>query len=183
MSKEQVIIGGELFEILFDEKRVDAAVRQTFDRLVSVVANEQKIGKEVVFLVLANGGNWFAHRLFSLFEEPLHVEYALLQSYENDVQSEMNVVTFPNGDCLRNKLVVVVDDILDSGKTMVWVTEHLKTLNVKNVFSVVLCRRCGNETPTLNEPLLIENNAWVVGCGMDSNHEGRNLEAIYRKGE
>lgn len=181
MDRKQIVIQGEAYECLFDEQQVESVVRSTYKGLRTFVDNEKKDGTDVVFLVLANGGNWFSQKLFFLFNEPLRVEYALLQSYENNAQSDMNIVSFPDEKSLYGKSVVVIDDILDSGKTMQWVVEFLSTKNVKTVQSVVLCRRHGNQTPTLNEPLLIENDAWVVGCGMDSNHEGRNLGEIYRK--
>ena len=181
MNRKRIVIHDEEYECLFDGKQVEEAVLRTYKRLRTFFDEERKSGSEVIFLVLANGGNWFSQKLFSLFDEPLHVEYALLQSYENNAQSNMNIVSFPDEKSLCGKSVVVIDDILDSGKTMQWVVEYLSTKNVKTVQRVVLCRRQGNQTPALNEPLLIENDAWVVGCGMDSYHEGRNLGEIYRK--
>ena len=64
MGRKQIVIQGEVYECLFDEQRVESVVRSTYRGLRTFVDNEKKDGTDVVFLVLANGGNWFSQKLF-----------------------------------------------------------------------------------------------------------------------
>ncbi len=168
----------------FEELHSAECIIQTLENSAKNIAShytEKEIAEDVVFLILANGGNWFADKLLGYFDIPVHTEYALIKSYENDTQSDITIVSMPAKEWFKEKSVVVLDDILDTGKTMQWVQQYLKEQGAKEVSCAVLCKREGNTMNTINSPIIVPPNAWIVGCGMDTNHAGRNLPSIYRK--
>ncbi len=173
-------VHGEDFRKLIDERSISAVVCGTQSVLVATI---QKYGVEnVVFLVMANGANWFAQRLFECFgTQSLHIEYAQLVSYSGSNQTELKLVSMPQKTDVENKVVVIVEDIIDSGKTIDFVKNWLVENGVSTVEIHALCIREGNKTVTANEPLIVAVGEWLVGCGMDYFHEGRNLNCIYTK--
>lgn len=137
---------------------------------------------EATFLCLANGGNWFFNMILQgLDYVPLHIEYALLKSYDGDERKELKELTFPNMEKLRNRRIFIVDDIMDSGNTVAYVIDRLLEIGVKTINVCVLCKRESAKLGTWNDPLIVEDGKWLVGCGMDYKGMGRNLGAIYGK--
>ncbi len=179
-NMKTVNIGNDAFEELYAENIVAEQVSQSA-KTIAAHFTKKELQENVVFLILANGGNWFAERLLSKYDFPIHSEYALIKSYEDNAQSEINVISIPSDACFSGKSVIVIDDILDSGKTMQWVLQHLGKCGAKEACCAVLCKREGNPMQTINAPLIVSGNAWIAGCGMDTNHKGRNLQAIYKK--
>lgn len=179
-TMKTINIGNDVFEELYTAEFVAKNIKLSAETIASNF-NQTEIKEDVVFLILANGGNWFAERLLSHYDFPVHTEYALIKSYENNAQGNINIVSMPIDEYFKDKTVIVLDDILDTGKTMQWVLQHIKETGARNVHCAVLCKREGNLTPTMNNPLIIAGDAWIAGCGMDTNHVGRNLQSIYKK--
>ncbi len=81
---------------------------------------------------------------------------------------------------VRDKHVLVLDDILDTGNTLVHLERHFKTLGVADLRIGVLLRKLGRQVVPL-EPNYVGfeiPNAFVVGYGLDYNDEYRHLPYI-----
>ena len=80
----------------------------------------------------------------------------------------------------RVALEVLIDDILDTGRTMKHLVEHLKTLGTASVRTAVLLRKKGRQEVAI-EPDFVGfeiPNEFVVGYGLDYDDEYRNLPFI-----
>ena len=173
---ETIKIREKKFKKLVDILQIEEVVSQSQNVINSILQKDS----EVVFIVMANGANWFAQKLFSAYENTsLHIEYARLESYVGTSQANISFVSMPAEDDIQGKTVIVVEDILDSGKTMEHFKAWLLEKKVKNIHLIALCKREGNSLSTDNSPLIIAKGEWIVGCGMDYNHCGRNLKHIY----
>lgn len=170
-------IEGDEFEEVWGEDFVNSVIHDTALQLKQYPHLD-----EAVFLCLSNGGNWFFDRLLEYFPKtPLHVEYALLSSYNDGVRGEIKVLAFPAMEKLRNRRIFVVDDIMDSGNTLAYVIDNLLDIGVVAINTCVLCKRESAKLNTWNKPLIVEDGKWLVGCGMDYKGTGRNLGAVYGK--
>ncbi len=133
-----------------------------------------------------DGASVFASDLFSVQTKPrfnmhfLKVEsYCGIRSYEPSVKQ----MGFTASE-ITNKRVLIVDDILDSGKTLRFVVNHLLDMNPEGLDSCVLLQKIGNlKTCISNHPKFIGakfySNKFVVGYGMDLDGEYRNLKDIF----
>lgn len=153
-------------------------ISETIDRL----AAQLTVTNNTVFLVLMNGGAWFAHELISRFgNTPIRLEYAKLSSYNGQQQGEINVVYMPNIDW-AGKDVIVLDDICDSGSTLKCVHQLLEPLQPHSVKFVTLLSRKGHynlpQGTTLIPGIEDESGDFFVGCGLDDNGLARNLPFI-----
>ena len=165
------------FELLVSGEQLQTVVEQT----CGVV---RSLGEQVVFVVMANGANWFSQRVFANFPQTvLDIEYALLKSYSGTKRNAINAIELPDAEALQGKTVVILEDFIDSGKTIEYMMDWcLRQAGAKQVFVCPMCIREGVDAEhfnVANSPLVIEKDKWIVGCGLDYDHWGRNLSDIY----
>ena len=81
---------------------------------------------------------------------------------------------------LRGRDILLVDDILDSGRTLVALVQHMKQQGVASVRVAVLLRKFGRQSESVNPDFIgfTIPDAFVVGYGLDYNDEYRNLPFI-----
>ncbi|MCQ2958750.1 MAG: hypothetical protein MJ198_00990 [Bacteroidales bacterium] len=175
---EYLNIHGEKFFKLIGAELVDETVLHSS----KVLENELNENSGALVVVMANGANWFAQRLFQNFENlPLHIEYVRIESYSGSKQGEIEMVSMPKPEEVNGRSVIIVEDIIDSGKTMDFIQRWMYDNGASKVAIIALCRREGTLMETANIPIEIPKGEWLVGCGMDHFHEGRNLGCIYSK--
>jgi hypoxanthine phosphoribosyltransferase len=81
---------------------------------------------------------------------------------------------------LKGRHILLIDDILDTGKTLKHMVEHLRGLGTASVRTAVLMRKEGRQEVVI-EPDFVGftiPNEFVVGYGLDYNDEYRNLPFI-----
>jgi len=81
---------------------------------------------------------------------------------------------------VRDRDVLLLDDILDTGQTLDYLIRHLRGLGVASVRVAVLLRKMGRQQIPLNPDYIGFDipNAFVVGYGLDYNDEFRHLPYI-----
>ncbi len=164
-----------MYPIKYDEKTVQAAIDRVYEQISPLTEN-------TVFLVLMNGGVWFAHELFRRFHDiPLEVYYAKASSYSGKQQGELNITYMPEVDYI-GKHVIVLDDICDSGHTIEAFYNYLKAQNAASISFATLIYRVGASSLSKEIHLVsgIEDASgdFFVGCGLDDNNQARNLPYI-----
>ncbi|MBR1564708.1 MAG: hypothetical protein IJ650_05110 [Paludibacteraceae bacterium] len=163
-----------MYKIKYSKEEVSAVI----DKLAeSVVLKEN-----TVFLVLMNGGAWFAHELISRFgNTPVREEYAKVSSYAGQTRGSLKVTYLPEIDW-EGKEIIVLDDICDSGNTLNNIHAWLQTKNPADVRFITLLARKGrytlDEGVKLTAGILDESEDFFVGCGLDDNSMARNLPYV-----
>ena len=162
------------YRIKYSASEVSAAI----DRLAAGVT----LTPDTVFLVLMNGGVWFAHELIRRFgHEPVCVEYAKVSSYEGKERGRLNAAYLPQ-DGWKGKGVIVLDDICDSGNTLNSIYAWLQTKEPASIAFMTLLARKGRYRLEADMQLTagIEDDSddFFVGCGLDDNGIARNLPYI-----
>jgi hypoxanthine phosphoribosyltransferase len=81
---------------------------------------------------------------------------------------------------VRGRHVLLIDDILDTGQTLAYLSDHLRTLGTASLRVAVLLRKRGRQTISFEPDYCGFDipNAFVVGYGLDYNDEYRNLPYI-----
>lgn len=144
--------------------------------------NRDYAGKRPLFIAILNGSFMFASDLFKQLEIEAELCFIKLASYKG-MKSSGNVVTSIGlEDDLFGKDVIIVEDIVDTGKTLhnflpKLVHQQPKTLKI----AALLHKKEATAYPLTLDYIGFEiPDKFVVGYGLDYDGLGRNLKEIYQ---
>ena len=132
-------------------------------------------------MAVLNGSFVFAADLMRHITIPCEISFVKLASYEGTVSTGKVVEVMGLNEDITGRDVIIVEDIVDTGKTM---ERMLDTLGTRNPNSLHICTLL-LKPEKLKIPLNIEYaameipNDFIVGYGLDYDQEGRNLRDIY----
>ena len=161
--------------------------RATIDRSIARIAGELRAeyGRDVsppLFLTVMNGGMLFASGLAIEAGIDFEFDYLHATRYRGKTTGETLVWLHRPQTSLKGRRVLVVDDILDEGNTLVGITQWCRDQGAADVRVAVLCRkvheRCAPGAHAEHIGLEVPD-FYVYGYGMDFHEQGRNLPAIY----
>lgn len=162
-------------------KYTAAQVSEAMDKAVTRLQTEGVLTQDAVFIVLMNGGTWFASHVFDRLGEPQNeVYYVKLHSYEGTCSGSIHWDYLPEMH-LAGRDVVVLDDICDTGKTDTAFYQYLQTCNPRSVCFFTLLKRTTTRLPeeiVLHACIADDSADFFVGCGLDDNGRGRLLPYI-----
>lgn len=140
--------------------------------------------KQPLFLGILNGSFIFAADLFKHISVPATISFIKLVSYKGTSSTGTVITSIGLEENLADKDIIIVEDIVDTGKTL---TEFLPTLAKQNPKSIRICTLL-QKPEALQYPLDVDYvgfsipNKFVVGYGLDYDGLGRNYDAIYQLG-
>ncbi|QDH77987.1 hypoxanthine phosphoribosyltransferase [Echinicola soli] len=165
------------FEPYLSEEQLDVRVK-ALGRALS----EDYDGKHPLVLGILNGAFMFLSDLMKEMSVPLEVSFIKIASYEA-MQSTGNVRELVGlKEEVGNRHIIIVEDIVDTGRSMEYLIELLKEKSPASISVVSLLLKpealatdvevdyVGFEIP----------NKFVVGYGLDYDGYGRNLREIYQ---
>ena len=138
-------------------------------------------GGGIVFVCVMNGAFMFYSDLVKRIQYPIETSFLKCQSYDGLERKKISLDHIPSTD-FEGKTVFIVDDILDSGKTMKVLTRHFKKLGAKRVETVSAVYKENLDFPNhfyiYKQPEGV--NPWYIGYGMDGpKGYSRNLDTIH----
>ncbi|HMU09971.1 MAG TPA: hypoxanthine phosphoribosyltransferase [Ferruginibacter sp.] len=144
--------------------------------------NAEYAGRNPLFIAILNGSFMFASDLFKELTVDAEICFIKLASYKG-TKSTGNVVTSIGLDeSLKGRHVIIVEDIVDTGKTLY---EFLPQLTNQQPASLKIAALL-HKPEALNFPLTIDYlgfnvpNKFLLGYGLDYDGHGRNLKEIYQ---
>jgi hypoxanthine phosphoribosyltransferase len=150
---------------------------------LSAQLNQEFSDKKPVFLVMLKGAFVFATDLVRAFHQPSEVSFVRTQSYIGTQSShEVKVLLGPTPEEVYNRHVIIIEDIVDSGRTMHRFLPILKAQQPRSITLVTLLFK----PDMLVEEVKIDYVGFtippkfVVGYGLDYDGLGRNLPEIYQ---
>jgi hypoxanthine phosphoribosyltransferase len=164
----------------FREFLTEDAIQQRIEELATKINNDLA-GKDVVFLGILNGAFLFAADLFRRIDFPTRISFVKLASYQGTSSSGTIKELIGWNEDIKDKTIVVVEDIVDTGNTLERIVGELVIRKAAEVRIATMLYK--PEAYTKNIPLdyigfEIPNN-FVVGYGLDYDGFGRNLPAVY----
>jgi len=177
-----------LMEQVLDKQFKSYLEKETIQIEVERIASELNrdyTGKNPLFIAILNGSFMFASDLFKLIKVPAEICFIKLASYKG-TQSTGQVITAIGLDRdLFERDVVIIEDIVDTGKTL---TAFLPQLEHQQPRSLKICSLLHKKAAT-TYPVQIDYlgfeipDLFVVGYGLDYNGFGRNLNKIMQLAE
>ena len=161
---------------LIEASKVESRIHDLAESL-----NKKYAGKELIVVMLLKGAMIFTADICRQLSMPLHIECLNVSSYHGETTSSGTVKfldrKMPN---LKGKNVLLVDDILDTGRTLDAVSKELSKLGVASLESCVLLSKNKSRAKEISADYVgfeIEDE-FVVGYGLDYKGLYRNLPYI-----
>jgi hypoxanthine phosphoribosyltransferase len=165
------------FEIYLPEETISKRIRELANEI-----NEDYAGKRPFFVAILNGSFMFASDLFKQLTIDAELCFIKLASYKG-MKSSGNVVTSIGlDDDLFDKDVVIVEDIVDTGKTLHNFLPRLRHQQPRSLKIATLLHK----SEATQFPLTLDYigfdipDKFVVGYGLDYDGLGRNFKEIYQ---
>ena len=163
-----------MVRVLVEKEKVVERIAELGKELTSYYRN-----RELVLVMLANGGVFFAVDLARQIELDFPVDIIAAASYKNDRQGEELTFRCPPKLDLAGKSVLLVDEVLDSGNTLARTVGELKKLGASEVKTAVLVTKERERKPDALQcadwSCFSLPDVYLVGCGLDSKELCRNL--------
>lgn len=158
------------------------AVEEALDRMASAITARLADSNPLVYTVM-NGGLILAGRILPRLPFPLEVAYLHATRYGHAIQGTvLDWRVRPTLD-LRERTVLVLDDILDEGHTLNAIIGYLKDEGAAEVLSAVLVHKSHERKayPGMRADFtgLDIEDRFLFGCGMDYKGYWRNAPGIY----
>lgn len=175
--KKVIGINDKQFELLIEQEVIENEIKRIAERI-----NVELKDKKPIFIVVLNGAFMFAGELMKTVDILSEITFVRLASYQG-TSSTQNVKTVLGlNDSVKGRTVVIVEDIVDSGHTMVSLVEELKKHEPEEIKIATLLFK----PAALKQKLHLDYVAleipsdFIVGYGLDYDGFGRNLKDIYK---
>lgn len=150
----------ETIRVLLSEEEVDRRIKEVADQI-----NRDYAGKEVHLICVLKGGVFFMCELAKRITVPVSLDFMSVSSYGDDTKSSGVVRIVKDLDQpLEGKDVLIVEDIIDSGRTLYYLIDIKPERRVCDVKVDYTCFDIPDE--------------FVVGYGLDYAQKYRNLPYI-----
>lgn len=161
--------------LVFSMEEVDEAIEKVANEILQSVAQSS-----VVILCVMTGGLFFCAKLMTKLTMPVELDYVQASRYQHDLRGGSLIWTKSPALNLKNKTVVIVDDILDEGVTLKGVKEACLQLGASQVLTAVLTEKNNQIHKAISADFvgLSVPDKFVFGCGMDAYGWWRNLPEI-----
>lgn len=172
-----ITVHDKSFETFLSEK----IILQRVTELAGSI-NKDYAGKKPLFVAILNGSFMFASDLFKQLTIEAELCFIKLASYKGMKSSGKVVTSIGLEEDLFGKEVLIVEDIVDTGKTLHRFLPKLMHQQPKSLKIVTLLHKPeATEYPlTLDYVGFAIPNKFVVGYGLDYDGLGRNLKEIYQ---
>ena len=167
----------ENVRILLKEEEVDKRIAE-----VAAMINRDYAGKEVHLICILKGGVFFTCELAKRLTVPVSMDFMSVSSYGSGTESSGVVRIVKDLDeSIAGKNVLIVEDIIDSGRTLAYLIEILKQRNQE---SIHLCTLLDKPERRVKKQVKVDYTCFeipdefVVGFGLDYDQKYRNLPYI-----
>ena len=166
----------EHIKVLLSEKEVDDRIQAIGDQI-----SKDYAGKQVHLICVLKGGSFFMCELAKRISVPVSLDFMSVSSYGSDTKSSGIVKIVKDLDeSIKDKDVIVVEDIVDSGRTLSYLLEMLKDRSPGSLRLCTLLDKPDRRVVEVNVDYTGFQipDQFVVGYGLDYDQRYRNLPYI-----
>ncbi|MBE6977428.1 MAG: hypoxanthine phosphoribosyltransferase [Ruminococcaceae bacterium] len=167
----------DIERILLTEAQIKDRINQLGKELTADYA-----GKEPVFVGVLKGVVVFYADMVRAFDDHCQMDFMWISSYHGTQSSGSICVKQDVKSDLRGRHVVILEDILDTGRSLQFVVQHLKDKGAASVRICTLLDKPEGRAPGIDLRADYVGfsipNEFVVGYGLDYNEKYRNLPYV-----
>lgn len=166
----------EHVEVLLSEEEVNARIKELGEQI-----SKDYEGKNIHLICILKGASFFMCELAKRITRPVTIDFMSLSSYGSGTESAGVVkIVKDTTDPLEGRNVLVVEDIVDTGRTLKYLVELLKDRGAADVKLCALLDKPERRVVDIEADYTGFNipDEFVVGYGLDYDQKYRNLPYI-----
>lgn len=178
MQDENLVEVGNLwFKPIISEEIIKNRVNE-----MGILLSKELKDKNPLIIGVLNGCFIFMADLVRAINIPCEIAFLRIKSYEGTISSGKMEVVLPPDISFEDRTVLLVEDIVDSGKTLAYLYDMLYEAKVLSITSVALLYK----PLAIKYPIQLDHhcfsitNEFVIGYGLDYNEQGRQLNHLYQ---
>ena len=163
-------------EVLVSEEELSKKVRELGEKIT-----KDYEGKDLILVGILKGAAIFMADLARCIDLPITLEFLAVSSYGNSTESSGVVKIVKDIDTnVEGKHILVVEDIIDTGLTLSYITDNLKKRGAKSVKICTLLDKPERRKAEVSVEYrgFIIPDEFVVGYGIDYAEQYRNLPYV-----
>jgi hypoxanthine phosphoribosyltransferase len=174
---ENITIKDKTFEISISAETIQKRISELAYRI-----SHDLEGKCPLFICVLNGAFIFAADLFKRISIDAEINFIRVSSYSGTQSTGLVKSVLGMNESISGRYVILVEDIVDTGDTAVYLLDEMKKLNPEKIFFASLLLK----PKALRQEIKIDYlgfevpNDFLVGYGLDYDGIGRNYQDIYK---
>ncbi len=167
----------KVFKPFLNEGQILAAI----DNMAAEIAKDYK-DEVPIFVGVLNGAFMFVSDFLKAYQHPCEVSFVRLSSYQGLTSTGIVETLLDVPDNIEGKSVIILEDVIDTGRTLKQLVHLFSGTNVKEfkIASLFYKSEIYNGEYSIDYVGLEIPDNFIVGYGLDYNELGRNLRAVYQ---
>ena len=176
-AKPLITLHNRQFKPFLSEKEILAAVKKIADEVARDYKDEVPI-----FVGVLNGAFMFVSDFLKFYPYPCELSFVKLSSYRGLTSTGIVETLLDVPPNIKGKSVIILEDIIDTGRTLQELVHLFSNANVKDfkIASLFYKSELYNGEYPIDYFGLEIPDKFIVGYGLDYNGLGRNLRDIYQ---
>tara|TARA_B110000014_G_C20099258_1_gene576690 strand:+ start:951 stop:1454 length:504 start_codon:yes stop_codon:yes gene_type:complete len=129
--------------LILNPKEVDQKIK----RIAHQILEEYHIEKKIIFAGISKNGFLLAKHLCKEFQAHSNIKVELTEILINKEKPLSDTVSHQPKVDLKNQTVILIDDVLNSGKTLMYAASHIIDHNIRRMNTIVLIDRRHRKFP------------------------------------
>ncbi len=165
----------ENFDILINESNLDKRIEELAKEIMRDYKNE-----DLVFVGVLKGAAGFLIELAKKIKNTVEFEFIQVESYQGTESTGKIKLKQDLIDKIEGRNIIIIEDIVDTGRTLEYLREYIKKHNPKSVKVCTLLSKPSRRIVELNIDYIGFSipDEFVIGFGMDYDQKYRNLPYI-----
>lgn len=166
----------ENLKVMYKEEELQKRIKE----IAEEIDKDYKDSKEIIIISVLKGAVFFTVDLVKKMKTDIILEVMQLSSYAG-TESTGNIIVKKDLDCnIEGKDVLIVEDIIDTGRTLKFLKEYLASKNPKSLKVAVLMDKVERREVDVNVDYtgFVIPNKFIVGYGFDYDEKGRNIPYV-----
>ena len=165
----------EEIKVLINEARLDGRLEELAKQI-----EKDYDGKEILFLGVLKGSAVFMVELAKKIKNNVEFEFIEISSYEGTESTNKIKINKDITGKIEGKEVIIIEDIIDTGRTLSYLVEYLKKQKIKSLKIATLLSKPSRRVIELDVDYIgfKIDDVFVIGYGLDYNQKYRNLPYI-----
>lgn len=163
------------FKELISEEALNKRITELAEQI-----DKDYLGKEITIICVMRGAVFFGVELTLKMKTRLKYEFITISSYEGENSTGEVTLMTDLRESIEGKDVLIVEDIIDTGRSMKYLIEHLKSKNPRTLKVCALANK--QERREVEVPIdylgFEVPNKYIVGFGFDIDNNYRNLPYV-----
>lgn len=166
----------ENIEILISEENLQKRIKE-----LAIEIKKDYNGEEVIFVSVLKGAVFFTVDLMKNYDGDCQIDVVRVSSYEGETSTGTVTLKVPlKKENIENKNIIIVEDIVDTGRTYNYLVNYVKEMNPKSVKTCVMLDKPSRRVVEFEADYtgFKIDDLFVIGYGLDYDEKYRNLPYI-----